>query len=199
VRGAGRGAWDARFLAGHGEAPDTVAWVGAPADGGSGCPPGPAVRVVRIRHVDLAESTPRRALSQEVNPEAVEALQVEHDRAAGAVELERHVRPAPRRHVGAGETPEGAAGKLDGRFEGIFGWYASAPAGRRLRPVLGERGDGAGDGRRLAHQEAREVDEVTPQVEEGIRARRLRVLVPCERRVGVEERCIREARPKVMD
>ncbi len=39
----------------------------------------------------------------------------------------------------------------------------------------------------IAHQEAREVDEVAAEIEQCVRAGRLRVLVPRERRVGVEE------------
>ena len=109
------------------------------------------------------------------------------------------MRTAPGGHVRAGEAPEGAIRELHGCLEGILRLDPAAPSSARIQAVCGERCQRTADRRRLTHQEAREVDEVTAEVEERVGARGLRVLVPRERRVGIEERGVGKAGPEVMD
>ena len=56
-----------------------------PADSVARRPPGAAPRMIRLGHVDLPQATTRRRLVDPVHPEAVQALEVEEERAAGAV------------------------------------------------------------------------------------------------------------------
>ena len=104
--------------------------------------------------------------------ELVEPLDVEGQRAARAVDLERVVVDPPSREPGGLERPDDAVLELDGRGERVVDLVA-----------LDERLDDGGHGHRLADEVAADVDDVGAEVAERARSRGLAVEAPARRRV----------------
>src|SRR2546422_7772374 len=81
-------------------------------------PPGPTVRVVRFRHQDRAE--PIGSVVADKQLQLVQPLQVEHQRAAGAVHFEAEEVLAPRTEAAGLQRADRAGGELQDGLDGVL-------------------------------------------------------------------------------
>src|SRR5437879_9995095 len=138
----------------------------SPADDVPGRPPEIHERMVRLRHEHRPEAA-RAALAVEKDLQLVQALHVEVERAAGAVDLPlKRVAPSER-EASRLDRPDGAALELDGRLDRVVD---PATAHECLHD--------AGDRAELADEVAREVDYVRTEITERAGSRLVRIEAP---------------------
>src|SRR3954447_18213269 len=138
----------------------------APADDVAGRPPVLPERVVRLRDEHGLEAARAVAVGAE-DLKLVQSLHVERERSLRAVDLPLERVPAAEREPRRLDRADRAALELDRGLDGVV-----------HAPSRQERLDEAGDGRDLACEKAREVDDVSAEVAERARTRLVRLEAP---------------------
>ncbi len=170
------------------------------ADDVAGGPPHADIGVVALRHEDLTESTriPGRLLLGEEDLELVQALHVERKRAFLAVDLDGVVIAAPVGEARSLQRTDRAIFKRHGGGEGVVHRNRTLAAVCRLA-LVGEGRRGGADGRQLADEEPRQIDDVRAEVANRAGSRLPSVEPPCHAESGVHEPVLQIAGAEVVD
>src|SRR5207302_7062548 len=141
---------------------------------------------------------PAHRVSLEAHVQLVQTLQVEDERAEGAVDFERQAVLPAETHGAGPKRPHRSAGEFDHRLDRVLDVDGPVPT-LRARPPVHEDPRGGADGADLAHEEARKIDDVGGEVADDAAARLGTVVPPGVRDVRIDHRVVAVPRAEVPD